>query len=263
MKYTHRVTRPLVIIFFTLPFYIAGCDSGGTEERSSVSVADPDITTSVDDTVVNDAVSSLPVDDAAAEQVDGLDSTEISHLTFMREEEKLARDVYLALADLYPDQRVFNQIATRSEQTHTDTLRDRLDQFNLPDPNPDTNNLPASLGVFTGNEWGWYFKEKFELLTSKGGISELDALYVGAFIEELDMNDIAVCPQVMIDRGFSSPCGLAYTDEEALQSAYRSLISGSENHLRTYVGQIEAVIGVGNYVAQYLTQAEVDAILGR
>jgi len=41
------------------------------------------------------------------------------------------------------------------------------------------------------------------------------------------------------------------------------LISGSESHLRAYVGQIEAVIGVGNYEAQYLTQAEVDAILGR
>lgn len=193
----------------------------------------------------------------------GLDATEASHLTFMREEEKLARDVYLTLADLYPDQQVFSRIATRSEQTHTDTMRDKLDQFNLPDPNPDTNNLPSSLGVFTGDEWGWYFMEKYALLTSRGKISELDALYVGAFIEELDMKDIAVCPQIMIDRGFSSPCGLAYTDERSLQTAYSALISGSESHLRAYVGQIEAVIGVGNYVAQYLTQAEVDAILGR
>jgi hypothetical protein len=41
------------------------------------------------------------------------------------------------------------------------------------------------------------------------------------------------------------------------------LVDGSENHLRAYVGQIEAVIGVGNYVAQYLTQEQVDTILGR
>lgn len=193
----------------------------------------------------------------------GLDTTEASHLTFMREEEKLARDVYLTLAALYPDQGVFSRIATRAEQTHTDTMRDKLDQYNLPDPNPETNNLPSSLGVFTGDEWGWYFMDKFALLTAKGGVSELDALYVGAFIEELDMHDIAICPQVMIDRGFSSPCGLAYTDEGALQTAYSALISGSESHLRSYVGQIEAVIGVGNYVAQYLTQAEIDAILER
>lgn len=192
-----------------------------------------------------------------------LDNIEASHLTFMREEEKLARDVYLTLAEQYPGQLVFSRIATLSEQTHTDTMRDKLVQFNLPDPNPDTNNLPTSMGIFTGAEWGWYFTEKFEALTKKGMESELAALYVGAFIEELDMKDIAVCPQVMIDHGYPSPCGLGYTDESALQTAYSSLISGSESHLRSYVGQIEAVIGVGNYVAQYLTQEEVDTILAR
>lgn len=192
-----------------------------------------------------------------------LDATEASHLTFMREEEKLARDVYLTFAAIYPGQRVFTHIATRAEQTHADTMRDKLDQYNLPDPNPETNNLPDSLGVFTGKEWGWYFTEKFSQLTTKGKISELDALYVGALIEELDMKDIAVCPQIMIDRGSPSPCGLGYTDEGALKTAYSALISGSESHLRAFVGQIETFIGVGNYEAQYLTQAEVDAILGR
>ena len=133
----------------------------------------------------------------------------------------------------------------------------------MQDPNPDTNDLPSSIGVFTGDEWGWYFTEKFALLTAKGAISELDALYVGALIEELDMHDIVICPQVMIDRGFSSPCGLEYTDERSLQTAYSALVSGSESHLRAYVEQIETFIGVGNYVAQYLIQAEVNAILGR
>lgn len=205
------------------------------------------------------ALSSLNTSSASAV----LDSIEASHLTFMREEEKLARDVYLTLAELYPGQTVFSRIATRSEQTHTDTMRDKLDQYNLPDPNPETNSLPTSLGVFTGAEWGGYFREKFEALTTQARKSELAALYIGAFIEELDMHDIAICPHVMIDRGYTSPCGLQYTDESALQTAYTSLISGSESHLRSYVGQIEAVIGVGNYEAQYLTQAEVDTILGR
>jgi hypothetical protein len=142
-------------------------------------------------------------------------------------------------------------------------MRDKLAQFNLPDPNPDTNNLPASIGVFLGAEWGWYFTEKFRDLTDMARTSELAALYVGAFIEELDMNDIAVCPLVMVDKGYPRPCGLEYTDASALINAYSSLIDGSENHLRAFVGQIEAIIGVGNYEAQYLTDAEVDAILGR
>ena len=192
-----------------------------------------------------------------------LDADEASHLVFMREEEKLARDVYLRFAEMYPEQDVFSSIATQSEQTHPDTIRDRLKQFNLADPNPDTNNLPDSLGVFTGEEWGWYFTEKFTELTEIGAENELAALYIGAFIEELDMHDISDCPQVMVDAGYSDPCGLRHTDEKALINAYRSLIDGSENHLRAYVGQIEAVIGAGNYQAQYLTQDEVDAILGR
>lgn len=192
-----------------------------------------------------------------------LDSVEASHLTFMREEEKLARDVYLTFAQMYPEQPVFAEIATKSEQTHTDTMRDKLEQFDLPDPNPAANDLPASIGLYSGTEWGWYFMQKFAELTAKGSNSELDALYVGALIEELDMQDIAVCPKVMIDAGYPEPCGLNYTDEAVIQRSYRSLIDGSENHLRAYVGQIEAVIGIGNYKAQYLSQEEVDAILGR
>jgi len=192
-----------------------------------------------------------------------LDRNEASHLTFMREEEKLARDVYLTFAAMYPEQTVFNRIATRSEQTHTDVMRDNLDSYQLEDPNPDTNNLPESIGVFTGDEWGWYFTEKFNALVIQGENSELDALYAGAFIEELDMHDIAVCPEVMVNEGYNNPCGLEYTDESGLINAYRSLINGSENHLRSYVGKIEAIIGVGNYEAQYLSQSEVDKILGR
>lgn len=199
---------------------------------------------------------------------DTLDAAEETHLVFMREEEKLARDVYLTLGDAWPSQPVFNNIATTSEQTHTDTMRDKLLQYNIDDPNPDTNNLPTSIGVFTGATWGWYFTEKFDALVAAGMESEKAALYVGAFIEELDMHDIVECPQVIVDtdNGIGEGgCGLNYTDEQALINAYSSLVDGSENHLRSFVGQIEALpgMGYGTYEAQYLTQEQVDAILGR
>ena len=201
--------------------------------------------------------------DPGEDGVASLDAVEASHLTFMREEEKLARDVYLTLSALYPDEPVFYTIGDRSEQTHTDTLREALEKYGLPDPNPDANDLPESLGQFYGEEWGWYFIEKFQDLTLQGSRSVLDALYVGAFIEELDMNDIGICPAVMAEAGYPIPCGLAYTDEKGLINTYRNLIDGSENHLRAFVREIEAVIGEGNYEAQYLTQDEVDQILGR
>ena len=195
-----------------------------------------------------------------------LDAGEEAHLIFMREEEKLARDVYLTLEAMYPDNPIFMNIAEGSEQTHTDTMRDKLEQFGIEDPNPETNNLPNSIGVFTGADYGWYFAEKFALLTGRAAQSELDALYVGAFIEELDMLDIVDCPKVIVetDNGVGEgECGLSYTDEKALILSLSSLLAGSESHLRAYVGQIEAIIGEGNYEAQVLPQEVVDAILGR
>lgn len=195
-----------------------------------------------------------------------LDLGEETHLIFMREEEKLARDVYLTLGAMYPDEPAFLNIADGSEQTHTDTVRDMLAIYGVADPNPDANNLPDSIGIFTGAEYGWYFTEKFNLLTSWGAQSVLDALYVGAYIEELDMIDIIKCPKVIVetDNGIGEgECGLDYTDEAELQTMYNHLVDGSENHLRSYVKNIEAIIGEGNYVAQILTQDEVDAILGR
>ncbi len=184
----------------------------------------------------------------------------------MREEEKLARDVYLTFAQWYPQQPVFQQIGDGSEQTHTDTMRDKLAQYGISDPNPQTNNLPGSIGVFTGADYGGYFTEKFAQLTQKGSESELSALYVGALIEELDMYDIVKCPKIIVEQDPAielNGCGLDYTDERALKKAYQNLVDGSGNHLRAFVGQIEAVIGEGNYQAQFLTQDEVDELLGR
>lgn len=195
-----------------------------------------------------------------------LDVAESTHLIFMREEEKLARDVYLTLAQEYPNQVVLQNIGEGSEQTHTDVIRDKLEDYGIPDPNPTTDLLPTSIGLFTGAEFGRYFAEKYEQLVERGMRSELDALYVGALIEEIDMHDIVRCPNVIVemDNGIEEDgCGLVYTDENALQNTYRSLVDGSENHLRTFVGQIEAVIGEGNYEAQYISQEEVDSILGR
>ena len=61
-----------------------------------------------------------------------LTETEAATLTFMREEEKLARDVYLMLADLWGNQ-IFSNIAA-SEQKHMDAPKSMLDKYNLPDP---------------------------------------------------------------------------------------------------------------------------------
>lgn len=191
----------------------------------------------------------------------GVDFNEETHMIFMREEEKLARDVYRTLGGLYPGEVAFSNIDD-SEEKHTTTVKDKLAKYNIADPNTDDRD-----GFFTGEDYGEYFTEKYTTLVDLGGKSLLDALYVGAFIEELDMLDIVHCPKIIIETHDSiqnsADCGLNYTDNSDIQNMYGNLLEGSENHLRSYVGNIEAIEGKCSYVAQVLTQEEVDDILGR
>lgn len=200
---------------------------------------------------------------AAYASVDGivLDYNEQTHLIFMREEEKLARDVYIKLSTMYPDHPIFGNIDD-SEQRHTEAVRDMILKYGLDDPSTNDN-----VGVYTGEDYGWYFTEKFGQLVARASVGELEALYVGAFIEELDMMDINQCPKVIVetDNGIDdiSQCGKVYTDNADVANLYASLLDGSDSHLEAYVRNIERYIGKGNYQAQVLPQAQVDELLGR
>ena len=173
-----------------------------------------------------DAASSL---DAST-----LDATETANLVYMREEEKLARDVYITLYETW-SLPVFDNIAA-SEETHTTQVEDMLEKYRVTDPVVDD-----TVGVFVDP----HLASLYTTLVGQGSASSQAALYVGAAIEELDMIDL----QEAIDA----------TDNADIEQLYENLMSGSRNHLRAYVGQIEDQGIV--YEAQYLTQEEVDAIV--
>lgn len=87
----------------------------------------------------------------------------------------------------------------------------------------------------------------FDNLLTQGKLSSLEALYVGAAIEEVDMLDL----QQAIDKA----------DNDHIRRMYENLLNGSRNHLRTYIKQIEAQ---GNaYEALFLSQNEIDAVMHR
>jgi hypothetical protein len=172
--------------------------------------------------------------DESAEVLLPLDYEEEQSLVFMREEEKLARDVYLTFHEQW-EKPVFANIA-ESEQTHTDTIEEMLEKYGVPDPVVDD-----TIGVFVNS----FLLEKYYELVAKGQVSELDALMVGAFIEELDIIDL----QEAIDS----------TDQEDLEQVYSNLMRGSRNHLRAFVELIEDATGE-DYSAQLLDQDAVDAI---
>ena len=215
-------------------------------------------------------ISTLPIAFAAGKghgrSIDSqgsqtLDFNEQTHLEFMREEEKLARDVYITLGIQYPQLRVFGNIDD-SEQRHTCAVCDMLKKYGVADPNTNDN-----VGVFTGADYGPYFTVKYQALVERGSASSLNALYTGAFIEELDMLDINYCPEEIIELqqsiGGHSDCGKIYTDNPDIQRLYTSLLEGSKSHLRAFVKNIERSEGEGTYRAQVLPQAQVDEILER
>jgi hypothetical protein len=174
------------------------------------------------------------MDQASSLETSTLDATETANLVYMREEEKLARDVYITFFESW-SLPVFDNIAA-SEQTHTSTVEDMLEKYRVTDPVADD-----SVGVFVDPK----LASLYTTLVAQGSASSLAALYVGAAIEEIDMIDL----QAAIDA----------SDNADIRQLYENLMSGSRNHLRAYVGQIED-LGIV-YEAQYLTQEEVDAIV--
>jgi len=163
-----------------------------------------------------------------------VDATEADYLTYVREEEKLARDVYITLYQTW-GLAVFDNIAA-SEETHTTAVEDMIEKYRLTDPVVDD-----TVGVFVNPD----LASLYTTLVARGSQNPVEALYVGAAIEELDMIDL----QAAIDA----------TDNADIRQLYENLMSGSRNHLRAYVGQIEN-LGIV-YEAQYLTQEEVDEIV--
>ena len=173
----------------------------------------------------------------SAEQLptDELNDSEIAALFFMREEEKLAHDVYVTLYDVW-GQQIFLNIS-KSEQTHTDAVKRLLDQYGLPDP-VDTNGV----GVFTDSD----LQALYDQLVEQGGQSLVDAFSVGAAIEEIDILDLE-------ER-------IAQTENADIIQVYERLLNGSYNHLRAFVSNLERESGE-SYQPQYMSQTAYDAII--
>ena len=194
-----------------------------------------------DFTIVDeDGKTDIDTDALAEELPHQTDSSELSDLEiqgllFMREEEKLARDVYLTLGEMW-NMNIFENIA-RSEQTHTDAIKVLLDQFGLEDP-----MATDEVGVFENEK----LQTMYDDLVAAGSQSLIEALKVGAAIEEIDIIDL---------EEYS-----VQTDNADIQLVYANLTKGSRNHLRSFVSVLEKQSGE-SYQPQYLTQEAFNTII--
>lgn len=155
-------------------------------------------------------------------------------LLYMREEEKLARDVYLALYEKW-GARAFLNIAN-AEQQHMDAVGALLAARSIEDP---------VAGSATGEFKNADLASLYSTLVKQGMQSISQAYLVGAIIEDLDISDLKEY--------------LSKTNDEAEIRVYTNLLKGSENHMRAFTRQLDRY-GL-TYKARYISDAELAAIL--
>ena len=153
-------------------------------------------------------------------------------LLFMLEEEKLARDTYTYINDLWSISQFAN--IKKSEQSHMNSISTLLTKSNV-----EHTILPV--GVFENRE----LQNLYNQFINDAAISASKALQIGATIEDLDIVDLE---NYKIS-----------TTNSAIIKVFNNLLCGSRNHLRSFV---KAIINNGDtYTPQYLTQTKYNSII--
>ncbi|MCK4561341.1 MAG: DUF2202 domain-containing protein [Flavobacteriaceae bacterium] len=162
-----------------------------------------------------------------------LSKQEIEDLQFLKEEEKLARDVYLYSYDLY-GQKIFKNISN-SEQSHMNSVTVILNKYGIED---------LSL-VDRGEFSNVVLQGLYDDLTNLASKSLEDALVVGATIEDLDIKDLD---------NF-----ILNTTHEDVESMYVILNCGSRNHMRAYSNNLEKIDV--DYNPQFISLDDYNSII--
>jgi len=163
-----------------------------------------------------------------------LTAYEKESILHMREEEKVARDVYINLLNKW-NIGVFSNISS-SEQKHMDAMLVLLNTYNITDPVGNNN-----IGIFTNPD----FQKLYDQLMAKGLASEMEAITTGLTIEDMDIYDLNEA--------------LKQVNKADIQTSYGNLLRASKNHMREFYSQLQS--RGGTYVPKYITQQEFNDIV--
>lgn len=208
-----------VLSFVAVLVFLSSCEKGGP-------LGDDQGNSSQSLSAIQATVSSLPVEP--------VDSAEKQRVLFIREEEKLAYDVYQAMFDKY-GVKIFQNIPN-SELSHMEAMLTIITKYQLVDP---MDKNPR--GVFANAD----LQSLYNALVSQGNGSILAAYQVGAKIEELDIFDLNK--------------SIAVTNNQDVKLVYDFLNKGSRNHLRSFFKNLTNA--GGTYTPVFITKAEFDAIV--
>jgi len=146
-----------------------------------------------------------------------LTDAETANILYMREEEKLARDVYLTLSEVW-DAPIFANIS-ESEQRHMDAIERLITRYGLID-----SILDDSVGAFTTPA----FADLYHQYVADGSLSLEEALAVGVSIESLDITDLEKA--------------LDEASMQAVKRVFGNLLEGSYNHLAAFQNALDTGI---------------------
>lgn len=153
---------------------------------------------------------------AATLSTSALTPAETTGVLYLKQEEKVARDVYQALSVRW-DHVTFRNIAT-AEQRHMDAIDGLIARYGLAD------TTPAEAGRFSIPE----LQQLHDDLLAQGGASLADALRVGVKIEETDIADLKEA--------------IGVTREPIIQRVLGNLLRASGHHLSAF----NAALGNGD-----------------
>lgn len=146
-----------------------------------------------------------------------LTQSEVDSLQFMREEEKVARDVYLHLYEVHGAAQ-FGNIA-KSEQRHMEAILYLMELYGVAD------TALAEAGSFTNPA----LQALYDELVAAGEESLTAAFNVGILIEETDIADLEEA--------------IAATENAEIVRVYSNLLKGSYNHLAAFTSGLSAEAG--------------------
>lgn len=162
-----------------------------------------------------------------------LDTETVQGLLLMYEEEKLARDVYAVLYEKWQIPS-FDRIG-QTEVRHNGAVKTLLERYQIGYP----NLLPQ--GQFKDTQ----LQTAYDQLIAQGLQSPHEALRVGAYVEELDIDDLKRLTTLDLP--------------DDIKNTYDWLLLGSRNHLRAFNnGLMQRGI---EYVPQILSEKDFDAIV--
>jgi hypothetical protein len=160
-------------------------------------------------------------------------TSEADILTYMKEEEKLAKDVYTTLNARWNVQ-VFTNIAN-AEATHINAVVALMEHLGL------SNTSLSPVGEFQNPE----FTNLYNQLVAQGSISLTEAYKVGALIEDKDIFDLNADMQK--------------TANASILLVFENLKRASANHLRAFTKQLTA-LGI-TYTPNFIDQTTYAQII--